>query len=307
MDDRFPMKSRWHGQPERGGMFALRLISGIGILLGRKLTVPLMWPISLYFYLFAPTARRSSADFLARVWQRQPTRMEVWRHIHTFAVCLLDRLYFAAGDQRGLQIDMEGTEDLQEIIDSHQGCLLIGSHLGNSDAVRSCSMRLKAPLRILMQIDQSPAMLSVLYDRNPSWLESLIPLGKPDTFLQVHKALEDGCLVAMLGDRAYRQEKSIAVPFLGAPALFPAGPMLLAAITGKPVVMFSGLYTGHGRYVACFEILSKADEFAGCPKDVIVRSLLLRYAGRLEMQCRRAPYNWYNFFDFWHDAAASGK
>ncbi|MGV3628199.1 MAG: lipid A biosynthesis acyltransferase [Betaproteobacteria bacterium] len=297
------MKASWHGQRERGGMLALRVISGIGLVLGRPITVWLMWPISLYFFLFVTEARSSSTDFLRRVWQRQPTRMEVWRHFRTFAVCLLDRLYFSAGETRNLHIEIEGADALQAIVGSGQGCLLIGSHLGNSDAVRSCGLDLGAPLKILMQIEQSPAMLSVLYDRNPEWRESLIPLGQPDTFLQVHNALEEGALVAMLGDRAYRQEKSIAMPFLGMPALFPTGPMLLAAITGKPVVMFSGLYVGDGRYVVHFEVLSDVHEFAGCTKDAIVKSLLSRYTRQLEIQCQRAPYNWYNFFDFWHDAA----
>jgi predicted LPLAT superfamily acyltransferase len=231
--------------------------------------------------------------------------MEIWRHFRTFAVCLLDRLYFAAGETRSLRIEIEGADALQAVIGANQGCLLIGSHLGNSDAVRSCGLNLGASLKILMQIEQSPAMLSVLYDRNPAWRESLIPLGQPDTFLQVHKALEEGALVAMLGDRAYHQGKSIAMPFFGAPALFPTGPMLLAAITGKPVVMFSGLYVGDGSYVVRFEALSDVNEFAGCTRDTIVKSLLSRYAERLETQCRRAPYNWYNFFDFWHDAATS--
>jgi predicted LPLAT superfamily acyltransferase len=296
------MKSGWHGQRERGGIMALRLISRIALVFGRPLTVLLMWPISLYFCLFTPKARRSSTDFLAKVWQRQPTRMEVWRHFHTFAICLLDRLYFAAGDIQNLHIEIEGMNDLQAIVGTNQGCLLIGSHLGNNDAVRSCGLNLGAPLKILMQIEQSPAMLSVLYDRNPVWRESLIPLGQPDTFLQVHKALEEGTLVAMLGDRAYRLEKSVAVPFFGTPALFPTGPMLLAAITGKPVIMFSGLYLGDGHYVVRFETLSGEHEFSGWPREAIVKSMLSRYAAWLEAQCRRAPYNWYNFFDFWHDA-----
>lgn len=298
------MNSGWHGQPERGGRLALRLISGIGLFAGRSLTIWLLWPISLYFCLFAPDARRNSTAFLTKVWQRQPSPMEVWRHFHTFAICLLDRLYFVAGDTRGLHIQIEGENYLQEIIRAHQGCLLIGSHLGNSDAVRGCGLTLSAPLKILMQIEQSPAVLSVLYDRNPAWRASLIPLGQPDTFLKVHKALEEGALVAMLGDRAYRQEKCIALPFFGKEALFPTGPMLLAAITGKPVVMFSGLYMGNGRYVVRFETLSNANEFADHNRNATVMSLMSRYVARLESQCRQAPYNWYNFFDFWRNAPA---
>jgi predicted LPLAT superfamily acyltransferase len=42
------------------------------------------------------------------------------------------------------------------------------------------------------------------------------------------------------------------------------------------------------------------------PADVQARDNLLRdamqvYVQRLESLCREAPYNWFNFYDFWAD------
>ena len=33
--------------------------------------------------------------------------------------------------------------------------------------------------------------------------------------------------------------------------------------------------------------------------DEAVRDMLVRYVDALERHCRAAPYNWFNFFDFW--------
>jgi predicted LPLAT superfamily acyltransferase len=295
------MKAQWHGHREHGNSTALWLMRTISLILGRPLAIWLMWPVSLYFCIYAPIARRSSSDFLHRALGRQPTPFEIWRHFYTFAVSLLDRIYLAAGRLRSLHIEIEGESTLRAALKSGSGCVLVGSHLGNFDAVRACGLPLNASLKILMHLEQSPVMMSVLYGDNPAWRETFIPLGKADSFLRAYRELENGTLVAMLGDRAYRQERSLALTFLGAPALFPTGPMLLAVITGRPVVLFYGLYQGKGSYRICFEHLSVRDEFAQTDRDIAIKSLLSRYCTSLETQARRAPFNWYNFYDFWHD------
>ena len=52
-----------------------------------------------------------------------------------------------------------------------------------------------------------------------------------------------------------------------------------------------GLYRGGNRYDVYFEHLSDGS----ADPD----SMLQRYVGRLEHYCRQAPFNWFNFYDFW--------
>ena len=49
-------------------------------------------------------------------------------------------------------------------------------------------------------------------------------------------------------------------------------------------------------------------EFNAVPADAAARDTLQRdalqaYVQRLESLCREAPYNWFNFYDFWNDDA----
>ena len=42
----------------------------------------------------------------------------------------------------------------------------------------------------------------------------------------------------------------------------------------------------------------------GAERDAAIRAGVERYAAILESLCREAPYNWFNFYDFWSDAPA---
>jgi predicted LPLAT superfamily acyltransferase len=39
-------------------------------------------------------------------------------------------------------------------------------------------------------------------------------------------------------------------------------------------------------------------------RDAMIRQCAERYAQRLEHYCRLAPFNWFNFYDFWADENA---
>jgi hypothetical protein len=81
--------------------------------------------------------------------------------------------------------------------------------------------------------------------------------------------------------------------------------MRLAAVLRRPVVFMAGLYLGGNRYEVRFEPLA---DFSALPeggragRDALVHEAIERYARCLERNARRAPYNWFNFHDFWAPA-----
>jgi predicted LPLAT superfamily acyltransferase len=64
------------------------------------------------------------------------------------------------------------------------------------------------------------------------------------------------------------------------------------------VLMF-GLYRGGNRYDVHFERLADMKSIDLAQRDVLIEQSLRRYVARLEHYCRAAPYNWFNFYDFW--------
>jgi predicted LPLAT superfamily acyltransferase len=116
--------------------------------------------------------------------------------------------------------------------------------------------------------------------------------------LRVRDCLGAGGFAGVLGDRGLAQDDTRAVPFLGAPARFPLGPLRMAALLRCRVMFMVGLYLGGNRYRLHFEPLADFRTAGAAPE-----AALAAYVACLERHCRAAPYNWFNFYDFWADAA----
>jgi predicted LPLAT superfamily acyltransferase len=63
----------------------------------------------------------------------------------------------------------------------------------------------------------------------------------------------------------------------------------------------AGVYRGGNRYDIHFEPLVDFSDAGAGDRAARVQAAVERYVGLLEQHCRRAPYNWFNFFDFWQD------
>ena len=121
--------------------------------------------------------------------------------------------------------------------------------------------------------------------------------------LRVQAALDTGMVLGVLGDRTLGGDATVKAPFLGAEAEFPLGPMRLAAMLRRPVLFMSGLYLGGNRYAIHFERLADFSAIERAERDAAVHTAVEAYAACLERHCRNAPYNWFNFFDFWRTKA----
>ena len=155
------------------------------------------------------------------------------------------------------------------------------------------------PVNVLMHVDNAEKINSVLGPLAPGMASRVITLGGPESLLRVRECLARGEIVGVLGDRLWRNERSARCEFLGRPARFPLGPLLLAGLLDAPVVLFFGLYRGSGRYEIKLEHFADAIPLPRSGREAAVRPWVERYARRLEHHCLEAPYNWFNFYDFW--------
>jgi predicted LPLAT superfamily acyltransferase len=67
----------------------------------------------------------------------------------------------------------------------------------------------------------------------------------------------------------------------------------------SPVLLMVGVYRGGNRYDLYFEELMDMGLTEGLPRNELIRQAQQRYVARIEHYCRNAPYNWFNFYDFW--------
>jgi predicted LPLAT superfamily acyltransferase len=292
----------WAGQAERGNRFALRLILWTALRLGRTASRLVLYPITLYFLIKARPQRVASRRFLTRVQGHPAGLFQVARHIHCFAATILDRVFLLTGRQEALEIRVHNPQLISERVAVGQGFLLLGSHLGSFEVLRVLAVeQQQLPLKILMDPMHNQIITKVLDGLNPAVAATVLPLGTPRTLLAVKEALDAGSMVGLLGDRCGPDETGITCRFFERPARFPTGPMVLAALTQVPVVLAFGLYRGGNHYDLHFEDLAERVELDRRDREGAVCGWVQRYAERLEYHTRLAPYNWFNFYDFWND------
>ena len=58
-------------------------------------------------------------------------------------------------------------------------------------------------------------------------------------------------------------------------------------------------WRGGNRYDIHFETLADFSAVDRRGRSLAVQAAMVRYAELLEQYCYKAPYNWFNFFDFW--------
>jgi predicted LPLAT superfamily acyltransferase len=120
--------------------------------------------------------------------------------------------------------------------------------------------------------------------------------------------VEAGELLVIVGDRvpAHDSGRTTEAQFLGSTAPFAQGPYVLAHALGCPVYLFFCLKEEQG-YRLYFEPFAERIELPRRERAQHLAAWAQRYASRLEHYCRKAPYQWFNFFDFWARPNGNGN
>lgn len=282
----------WTSQPERSNTLALRIIVWVALRLGRSAARALLYPISLYFLCFSRAPRRASRDWLTRALGRPPRWREQFLHYFTFSATILDRVFLLNDRFDLFDLELIGTDTMREAFNAGAGCFLLGAHFGSFEVARAAGrMQPGIEVSLLMYEANARRIGTIIRAINPALGTKIIALGSLDSMLRVRESLDAGEFVGMLADRRLGEDESIIVPFFGEPARFPAGPFRLAMLLRRPIVLMFGIYLGGNRYEVHYERLS--------PDGSDLKQLATRYAERLEHHARRAPFNWFNFHDFW--------
>ncbi|MBG9388464.1 LpxL/LpxP family acyltransferase [Caenimonas aquaedulcis] len=287
---------RWSAKAERGSAWLITLIVWLARRAGRPLCRALLYPIVLYFVVTDRMARTGSLEFLSAVYGRPARLREVFAHIYSFAATLLDRVYMAAGDFDRFEVTIEGVALLDRALQDGRGCVLLGSHLGSFDLMMLANRAMDGrPVSVLMHVDPR-ARLRRIAGIDEGTL-TVIPLGRPDSYLRAHEILTGGGIVGILADRVDGAGASLATPFLGRPVGLPVAPHVLAARSRAAVLMCFGVYEGGNRYR--IEFLEFGDPAAQGSRGASLQPVVDRYAGKLEHYARRYPLNWFNFYPYW--------
>ncbi len=290
----------WHGVAEKGSATGIRLLFQLGTLFGRRVPGLVLRVVAAWYALFYPSVRRASQAYLLRLQARVGLR-DVYRHVYCFARVTLDRLFMVRGDFRPFEIVCDGQEYLESLRGARRGAILLVSHLGSFEVLRALSAERAFPLSILGYFKNANLINAALRRVNPSVDARLIEIrpGDASFLFEAERAISEGRLVGTMGDRVGFDGKQVRVSFLGSAASFPTGPYLLAATLRCPIYLAFGLYREPNRYELYCEPFAEQIDLPRAAREEALQAYASRYASRLEHYCRLAPYNWFNFYDFW--------
>ncbi|MBX9745497.1 MAG: lipid A biosynthesis acyltransferase [Hyphomonadaceae bacterium] len=298
----------WAEESERGQAWGPMLMGFIYRVLGRTICLVVMAPVIFYFYVAGARQRRASLDYLARVWrvQGRPGKPSHWHgltHFFAFGESLVDK--FGAWTGRIDRVDVDAIDggNFEVMRNDLRGSLIISAHVGATEIVRALASRYQRR-RITIVIHSAHARhYNALIERfAPQSQVSLVQAAEFDVAvaMSLSAAIERGEWVVIMGDRmpVRHSERGVVANFLGSPALFPSGPFVLAGALRCPVyTLFCSKQ--NGRHRVSVSLLSDGVSLGRRNRDAALGALVHDYAAALEALVLSAPYQWFNFYDYW--------
>ena len=298
----------WDKQGERGSLGWIRFIVwGIRAIGYHSLHLGVA-PTALYFTLFGGSARSASLDYLAKLRAstgdpRRPTWLDVYRHVHDFAECILDRLSLWSGSIDAFEFELEGLEHLEKPLADGRGAFLVGAHVGSFDMLRGIALDNDIPVNVITYSTNAENINDAFDTLDPDSKVRLIHADSNSTNVgfEVGACLSRGELVATLADRVPSEgdRRVRSTRFLGHETALPEGPFLLPLVLGVPCVLVVAIRTGPRAYRVHIEPIGDGERVPRGEREPELERRVSLFVEHIERFCRAHPTQWFNFYDFW--------
>lgn len=294
---------------EGGVIWGMRLLLRIYLLCGRTVLQLFLYPVVIYYWLINRQARQASQAYLNRLAAFAPTLklrgsfFWSFRHFISFANAIIDKLAAWSGALTRAEVQYHRRNEIIAQIRKGQGVVLLGSHLGNLEVCRVIADFDKSlRINVLLHNKHAKKFNRLLKQTSDSSQLNLIQVTEitAATSMLLKDKIDGGELVIIAADRSLpgNRQHVTKVNFLGAEALMPQGPFILAGLLKCPVYTVFCLKQ-QGKHVIYFDHFSDMLNLPRKTREQAIQQITQRYAERLQTYCLKEPLQWFNFFDFW--------
>lgn len=283
------------------------ILFGVYRLFGRWPFRALLLPVVAWYWATRGLARRASREYLDQLAMQAgdaASRRSSFLHLFRFADTLLDKLVATSGKLPRGAVRFEGVGAIEACIEAAQGGLFLTAHMGCLEALQAAAgWRKGLRISILVHTAHAERFNRVLARLNPGGhvrLLQVTALG-PELALDLAKRVAAGEFLAIAADRIPLQgDRLVRAPFLGREAPFPAGPYLVASLLQCPVFVLTCTRAVDGRgYDARVLRFAERVLLPRARREAALAEYAVRFAAALDAECRRSPYDWFNFYPFW--------
>jgi len=186
-------------------------------------------------------------------------------------------------------------------LDKGRGMIIVSGHYGNWEAGGIFLRRITGlPVAVVAMPEPDPEVDRVRQEIRQLIGVDTIHVGQSlDTALQIRRRIEQNGIVAFLMDRPIGRDR-VEVDFLGRRAFFLRTPVLMAFMTGAPLMPCFTERAGDSRFVARAgePIIVRRDR----PRDEAIQAAAQAFADQLAARVAAHPQYWYHFYRYWeHD------
>ena len=308
-----PTDQHWSQIREGGTLAAMRLVFLIYRIGGRRVFSLIMYPVALYFVLCRSAQRKASLQFLLahyrcrpEWWQSKPGYRHVLLHFKSFAEVILDKMLGWLDELSTDDFVLTSPEQIDALHEDPRGQLIIGSHFGNLEFCRGFMHRYRSQvINILVYDKHAGNFVKMMQKENDASRLNVFQVDEFDvtTIMQLKDKVDAGEWVFIAGDRVPLSglERTVGVQFLGEQAPLPIGPYMLAKALECPVKLMFVYRSEAVDNKVLFDVSPLCDKLQINRKtrQQDLQSYAQQFATKLEEHCLNAPYQWFNFYDFW--------
>jgi predicted LPLAT superfamily acyltransferase len=291
----------------------MRFIYFLYRVFGRWIFSLIMYPVALYFVLFRKSQREASHQFLVAhyrknpsYWRIKPNNFHVLLHFKSFAEVILDKMLGWLVDIKESDFVLTSPQLIKELLEDQRGQLIVGSHFGNLEFCRGFMHRYKSKvINILLYDKHAGNFVKMMQKENQDSRLNVFQVDEFDvtTIITLRNKIDAGEWVFIAGDRIPLSglKRTVDVDFMGHSAPLPIGPYMLAKALACPVkFMFAYRHKSENNKVV-FDVIPVCDRLVLSRKEQLndIRKYAQKFASRLEEHSLEAPYQWFNFYDFW--------
>ncbi len=266
--------------------------------------------VVVFYYTLVPSVRRRALPYVQHRFGKnlsfRQSFYHTWRLYRQFGEVLLCRMLHTESQKGALKsTEKVFHERMQKIVARGQGCLIVTAHVGGWQSGMAALEGIDRPLWVVLWRD--PHEVDKHYfDKSQSTVCEINAAEPIAAMVQICKAVKEGGLVLMMGDRLMDMvalqggEAFVAVPFLGENIRLPIKAYALASKLQVPImVQFTvqeGLFT---RLWGCKEITVPAN--LDHRNAEVFYPYAMEYVQELERFVQENPYQFFNFHNIWQE------
>ena len=223
--------------------------------------------------------------------------LKIYAHFFVFAQTIVDKVAIRYGFSHKFKYTFENAEEAIELMSKPQGAIFLGAHIGSWEVGSHIFSKYDKTMNILMVDAEYQRIKNVIEKSGEDPGFKIIPINEDsiEAILRVKKALSDGEILGIQGDRYIDEKRKKEVDFLGRKADFPEGPFLMASKLKTPVVIYFAM-----REKMSYNFIFKyIDNKEGLSAKDYQEKIFNEYLKLLEETVKRYPQQWFNFYSFW--------